>query len=332
MTRQKRILIVGAGSIGLKQLRAFDALDPRPALTVVDPREEARARAMELGAELLSAGWDEIDLLCFDGVVICAPAPAHVPYIARCLREGVAVLSEKPLSQSWEGVKELLDIAGQRDAPPSGVAYVRRYHPMHERALEIITSGEVGPMLAVRVNGGQHFPTYRPDYRQIYYASRAQGGGCVLDYASHFLDLVQWFLGPIKAISGFARHLALEGVDVEDAATLSFTFRDTARVGSLHINQFQPLNENTIELCGLGGVLRIIEPSFEGRIWRQSATQWEELQVEPADYTEALRRQAAAFVATIDGGPPMRTSLTDAAHTLRICLDFLKSTGLSVAS
>ena len=323
---------MGAGSIGLKQLRAFDALQPRPSLTVVDPREEARARAAELGPKVLSEGWAQVDLARFDGVVICAPAPAHVPYAARCLREGVAVLSEKPLSHSWEGVEELLEIAQRKNAPPSGVAYVRRYHPVYERALAVIASGELGPMLTVRVNGGQHFPTYRPDYRQIYYASRATGGGCVLDYASHFLDLMQWYFGPIGSIRGFASHLALEGVEVEDTATLSFSFRDTGTLGSMHINQFQPLNENCIEFCGLGGVLRIIEPGFEGRIWRESSTQWEELQAEPADYADALKRQAAAFLAAVSGGAPMRTSLAEAARTLRLCLDFLESAGSPATS
>lgn len=325
MAQQKHILVVGAGGIGLKQLRAFNSLDPRPRLVVVDPRAEARTLAAELGAKVLAGDWDSLDLSGFDGVVICAPAPMHVPYAMRCLREGVPVLSEKPLSHSWDGVEALLEIAGQEGASPSGVAYVRRYHPAHERARELLASGELGSMLAVRITAGQHYPTYRPDYRQIYYASREQGGGCVLDCASHFVDLVQWYLGPIASMCGFARHLALEGVEVEDTVSVSFDFCGSGALGSLHVNQFQPLNENRIEFCGLNGVLRIIEPSFRCQVWRKSSEKWEDLAAEPGDYAEGLKRQAAAFLAAIDGGMPLRTSFADAAHTLRLCLDLLES-------
>jgi predicted dehydrogenase len=327
MDEPKRILIVGAGSIGLKHIRAFNALDPAPKLVTIDPRPEARARAEELGAEALDATWESLDLRNFDGVVICAPAPWHVPYSIRCLKEGVPVLSEKPLSHSWEGVEELLEIASRPDAPPSGVAYVRRYHPAHERAKEFLDSGELGQMLCLRITAGQPFTKYRPDYRQIYYASREMGGGCLLDCASHFIDLAQWYLGPIGSMCGHLAHLALEGVEVEDTVSLSFDFSETGYLGSLHVNQYQPLNESRIELCGAEGVLRIIEPDFTCRIWRKDSEDWEEVPLPSADYADALRRQAAAFLAAIDGGPPLRTSFADAAHTLRLCLSLLESTG-----
>ena len=325
MTR--RILIVGAGSIGLKHVRAFGSLEPPPSLVTIDPSPDARSRAAELGAEALDTDWDALDISAFDGVVICAPAPMHVPYATRCLHEGVPVLSEKPLSHSWDGVDELIELAEREGSPPSGVAYVRRYHPAHERAREFLASGELGTMLETHVIAGQPFTKYRPDYREIYYASRAQGGGCLLDCASHFIDLVQWYLGPIESTCGFVRHLALEGVEVEDTVAISLDFADQGALGTLHVNQFQPLNESRIEFCGVDGVVRIDEPSFQCQIWRKSCETWEELEVQPGDYAEALRRQAAAFLTAIDGGPPMRTSIADAAHTLRLCLDLLESAG-----
>ena len=44
---------------------------------------------------------------------------------------------------------------------------------------------------------------------------------------------------------------------------------------------------------------------------------------ERVDYLEAMRRQAEAFVAAIDGGPKLLTTIRDAAHTLRLCLKLL---------
>jgi UDP-N-acetyl-2-amino-2-deoxyglucuronate dehydrogenase len=188
---------------------------------------------------------------------------------------------------------------------------------------EIIDSGEFGRMLVLRINAGQPFTTYRPDYRQTYYASREQGGGCVLDFASHFIDLAQWYMGPIESISGYAKHLALEGVEVEDTVAVTFDF-DSGSLGSLHVNQYQPLNENCIDICGQDSVVRIIEPGFKCAVWRKGADSWEAIEVEQDDYLGGLRRQAAAFLSAIDGGPSMRTSFRDAAHTLSLCLEVLK--------
>ncbi len=323
MPSSKRILVVGAGSIGLKHLRAFRAVGSELVkLAVVDPRPEARVRACETGAETLSTDWDSTDLSQFDGVVICAPPPLHVPYTMRCLEEGIPVLSEKPLSHSLRGVDELVEISQRAGSPPSGVAYVRRYHPLHEYVHSLIFNGEFGRVHVLRMNVGQPFATYRPDYRNIYYSSREQGGGCILDFASHFIDLAQWYMGPIDLIKGYASHLSLEGVEVEDTASLTFRFAGGA-LGSLNINQYQPLNENIIDLCGSESVVRIVEPGFSCSIWRNGAENWEELPTEQADYFDALKRQAAAFLNAIDGGQPMRTSIAEAAHTLKLCLDVL---------
>lgn len=319
----KRILIVGAGGIGLKHIRAFNGVGPKPALYAIDPRKESLARAAELGAEPLEAGWDSLDLSQFDGVVICAPAPFHVPMATRCIIEGIPVLSEKPLSHAWEGVEELIELSEGPIAPPSGVAYVRRYHPAHQKAAELIASGELGEMLICRVNAGQPFTTYRPDYREIYYARREMGGGCLLDCASHYIDLVQSYLGPIGEFNGIIRHLALEGVEVEDAVALSFDFSRNGALGTMNVNQFQPPNEGILEFAGENGFLRITEPGFRCQVFRKGSTDWEDLEAEQVDYLEAMRRQAEAFVAAIDGGPRLLTSIRDAAHTLRLCLQVM---------
>lgn len=319
----RNILIVGAGGIGLKHIRAFNGVEPHPKLFAVDPRKESLERAAEMGVEPLDAAWDSLDLSRFDGVVICAPAPFHVPMAARCLCEGVPVLSEKPLSHAWDGVEELIELSEAPGAPPSGVAYVRRYHPLHQMAAELLASGELGEMLVCRVNAGQPFTTYRPDYKEIYYARRDMGGGCLLDCASHYIDLVQSYLGPIGEFNGIIRHLALEGVEVEDAVTLSFDFSRTGALGTMNVNQFQPPNEGILEFAGEDGFLRIVEPGFRCQVFRKGAADWEDLEVEQADYLEAMRRQAQAFVDVTDGGPPLLTSIRDAAHTLRLCLKLI---------
>lgn len=323
MPPERRILVVGTGSIGLKHLRAFLSLDSPPSLTAIDPSPAARGRAAEMGVRVLDTDWDSADLTDFDGVVLCVPPPLHVPYASRLLAAGVPVLSEKPLSGGWDGVEDLVRRSEEDGAPHSGVAYVRRCIGVHAETRRMVERGDFGPILVVRVSSGQPFPRCRPDYRSIYYAKRETGGGCVLDFASHFLDLAQWLAGPIRSVRGYSGRLALDGVEVEDTAVVSFDLESDG-LGALSVNQFQPVNENVIDLCGPEACVRILEPGFTCRVWRRHATEWETLKTRSGDYAEGLAAQAAAFLAAIDGGPPMRTGIAEAAHTLRLCLDLLE--------
>ena len=53
----------------------------------------------------------------------------------------------------------------------SAVAYVLRCYPVFIEARKEIRSGRFGEPVEIVVNCGQHFPTYRPAYRNIYYSS-----------------------------------------------------------------------------------------------------------------------------------------------------------------
>jgi predicted dehydrogenase len=236
----------------------------------------------------------------------------------------VPVLSEKPLSHTWDGVEDLVELASRPGAPVSGVAYTRRYIPAHEDARELVASGKLGPMPVGRIMAGQPFTTYRPDYKEIYYSNRAQGGGCVLDFASHFVDLMQYYLGRIDSVRGYWKHAMLEGVEVEDTVAAALEFSSGA-IGTLHVNQYQPVNENIIDFCGDKTLLRMLEPGWTAQVFSSGAESWEPLALRPGDYFEGLNRQAAGFLAAINGGAPMHTSIADAANTLRACLDLLEA-------
>ena len=56
------------------------------------------------------------------------------------------------------------------------VAYVMRSHPALAAMRNAIQNGRFGEPVHLYATGGQHFPTYRPAYRDIYYRDRATGG------------------------------------------------------------------------------------------------------------------------------------------------------------
>ena len=79
----KRILIVGAGGIGLKHIRAFNGVESRPKLCAIDPRRESLERAAELGVEPIDAAW------CTSrNARIRPPASSNRPYINSLIYTG----------------------------------------------------------------------------------------------------------------------------------------------------------------------------------------------------------------------------------------------------
>src|SRR4051794_20809432 len=113
-----------------------------------------------------------------DVAVVATPAPSHVPLATRLARAGVHVLIEKPLSTSTEGIEELREAVRDRKVV-AGVAYVYRAHPLLGPMREAILGGRFGRPVEVVTVCGQHFPTYRPAYRTIYYNDHATGGGAI---------------------------------------------------------------------------------------------------------------------------------------------------------
>ena len=63
-----------------------------------------------------------------------------------------------------------------------------------------LDSGRFGRPVQLVAVCGQHFPTYRPAYREIYYRDRATGGGAIQDAITHVLNLGEWLIGPVDRL------------------------------------------------------------------------------------------------------------------------------------
>ena len=95
----------------------------------------------------------------------------------------------------------------------AGVAYPFRAHPSVSAMRAAIIAGRFGKPLQVTVVAGQHFPTYRPAYREIYYRDRATGGGAIQDALTHMINAVEWIVGPTTSVVADAERLKLDGVE-----------------------------------------------------------------------------------------------------------------------
>ncbi|NOX98980.1 MAG: Gfo/Idh/MocA family oxidoreductase [Verrucomicrobia bacterium] len=324
MTTKHPLLVIGVGSIGERHLRCFQATD-RVDLSICELNENLRN---EVGERYnISKRFDNLETALEqkpDAALIAAPAHLHIPLAQTCAEAGCHLLIEKPLSTSTEGIAELKQFIAKEKLTAS-VAFVFRAHPVIQAMKTAIDSGTFGKPLQVNTISGQHFPTYRPAYRDIYYNNHAAGGGLIQDSLPHTMNAVEWLIGPTQQIMADAAHLKLEGVEVED--TVNVLTRHGANgeiLGSFCSNQHQAPNETSITVICENATVRF---DYQRNRWgwqKEPEGEWE-YENFTIGRDDLFTHQANAFLDAIEGKTEPACTIAEAEHTLKTCLTILKS-------
>ncbi len=328
-----KILVVGCGSIGRRHAENAARLAD---VAVHDiSTETARACAAAIGTHTFERLKDAL-AWGPTAAVIATPHRSHLAVARQAIAAGAHVLIEKPLSDTLEGVAEFLehaDATGKR-------AYVvcnMRFHPGPSALRRNISL--VGKPLFARAHVGNYLPAMRPDrdYRTLYAARRAEGGGVVLD-AIHEIDYLTWLLGEVGSVCCQAATLGELEIDVEDHALLALTHKNGAR-SSAELDYLRRRKSRGCEIVGTNGVLVWSSDGKDPerctvRMYRNSADDGERLVDLPAvDAAQPYRDLMAAFLAEIEhpGSTEMLTARVAAAD-LAVALAALQSAARAGAS
>lgn len=321
MKNKHRILVIGAGSIGERHLRCFYTTG-RCELAVCENRLERRHEiTQQYHVGHSSADIDSALAFRPTAAIICTPTNQHVSTAIQLAKAGVHMLIEKPLSTELDGVDELNHLV-ERDQLVAAVAYVHRAHPALEQMKEQIDSGRFGRPLHLYALGGSHFPTGRPDYREIYYNRHETGGGAIQDALTHIVNAAEWLVGPIDKLSSDSGRLALDGIEVED--TVHVMARHGRVMSCYCLNQHQFPAELSITVVCENGTCRY-EPEKDR--WRCMTTPgggWIDHKVPAFNKDKLYLRQANLFLDAIENGTPPLCTLAEAEQSLKVNLLMLK--------
>ena len=254
--------------------------------------------------------------------MICVPAHLHVAMATRLAQEGIHSLIEKPLGTALDGVEVLQELVDRRGTV-AAVAYVLRANPILSAAREAIQSGRFGkPVQLVAVNG-QHFPFYRPAYRDTYYRDRASGGGAIQDALTHLINAGEWLIGPVDRVLADAAHQVVPDVEVED--TVHVIARQQGIPACYALNQHQAANEFTITVACQNGTVRFeiarrplaVDDRTGQRLARRPGP--------PMERDQLFILQLQAFFDAIEHGRRPLCTLAEGIQTLRVNLAVLRS-------
>ena len=320
MSRLHRVLVIGVGSIGERHVRCFQQTGRAEVVICETDPERAERVKRQYALPRTHASIPDALQSGYDLAVICTPAHLHVPQATEIVQAGLHLLIEKPLSTSEEGVAELMaEVERQRRVV--GVAYVNRVHPVLSDMKEALDSGRFGEMVQLVAVSGQHFPTYRPAYREIYYREHATGGGAIQDALTHMVNAGEWLAGPVDRLSADAAHQVLPGVEVED--TVHVLARHGSVLACYALNQHQAPNELSMTVVGSRGTVRY--EAHRGRwMWMtEPGAHWQTGLEVNVERDEVFVRQAALMLDAVEGRAVPRCGLDAALQTLRVNLAIL---------
>lgn len=210
-----RLGVIGAGNV--VQGIHLEVLRRRRDASVVavadsDPvrREEARRRVP--GATVLGSYGDLLAIPDVQAVIVCLPSTLQAEAAIAAFESGKHVYVEKPLAANTEDGRAVVS-AWRRAGTVGMVGLNYRLHPHYRRAKDIIRSGKLGELVGARSIFSAPIALPQPDWKR----SRQAGGGALLDFGSHHVDLVHFLFGQsVREV--FADTRSQQGDD--DSATL----------------------------------------------------------------------------------------------------------------
>jgi UDP-N-acetyl-2-amino-2-deoxyglucuronate dehydrogenase len=250
------IALVGCGRISKNHFDAIAKVEG-VRLSAVCDSDEARARAAGDGQGVRwFCSLDELlaKARC-DIVAVCTPSGLHPEHGALAARAGKHVVCEKPMATSLAGADELL-----RACETAGVKLFvvkqNRLNPPIQLLHRAVQKGRFGRIFMANV-------TVRWQRPQEYYdAEPWRGtwkldGGAIMNQASHYVDLIQWLVGPVERVMARTATQARR-IEAEDSGVAILKFRSGA-LGVIEVNVLTyPRNlEGSITILGERGTVKV---------------------------------------------------------------------------
>ncbi|WP_327183063.1 Gfo/Idh/MocA family protein [Streptomyces sp. NBC_01334] len=227
--------LVGLGSMGRHHARVLSGLEGVDLVGVVDPMGDKFGAAQ--GAPILNTV-EELIALGVDYAVVACPTALHEPVGLALAEAGVCALVEKPVADTVEGARRLVEAFESRGLV-AGVGHIERCNPALMSLRARLEAGELGDVYQVVTRRQGPFP------------HRIADVGVVKDLATHDIDLTGWVTGR-QYVSIAAHTVSKSGREHEDMVSAVGRLDDGTMVNHL-VNWLSPLKERFTSVTGERG-------------------------------------------------------------------------------
>ena len=172
-----------------------------------------------------------IDSERLDSVVVATPTKFHYKMVRYALEKGIHTFCEKPFSLTTVEGENLVELANQKKLI-NQVGYHNHFIGTFRELKRLLKAGVIGDL--VHFTGEAYGPVVTKEKGGTWRSDPGEGGGCLFDYASHVINLIQEIIGrPVKASGSQLKRIYSR--DVEDAVYSILTL-ESGLSGILSVN------------------------------------------------------------------------------------------------
>ncbi len=269
-----RVGLIGVGKMGISH---FAILGAHPKVQVAAICDSAlyltSALRKQTGVEAFKDYRRMIEAGGLDCVFVATPTATHFEAAEYALEHGLHVFVEKPLCLDPAESKRLADLARERSRA-NQVGYHNRFIGTFREARRLVKAGALGEVYHVSGSAFGQVVT-RPKSGGTWRSRKSEGGGCLHDYASHVVDLMNFVVGPPEEVLG-AHLRSVFSRDVEDAVYATFRYPGGAS-GQLETNWSDDTYRKmstTLVVYGTKG--KIVADRQECRVYLRPGAEFEE--------------------------------------------------------
>jgi UDP-N-acetylglucosamine 3-dehydrogenase len=293
------VAVVGCGVWGSNHARVYSELPNTKLLAVVDADEQ---RAREI-AQKHHTNWycDPQAVLenpDIEVVNICTPTVTHYDLAMAAIKAGKHVLVEKPMTDTTDQARELIDSAKKKGVKLT-VGFVERFNPAVQEAIKRANNGEIGDVVLAH--------TRRVSRRPM----RIGDVGVIKDLAIHDVDIINHLFKneakTVFAIAGNIKH------KYEDYANINITYPGN-RNAIVETNWLTPRRIRTLTITGTQGIINVEYTNQEITI--ENETQM----IQPYfPFVEPLRLELISFINAVEKDAELQVTGSDGLNALTIC-------------
>ena len=255
--RKIRLALVGCGRIAANHFGAIEKHQDRVDLVDicdVDPQALADAVA-RTGAQGHSSLTQLLANTSADLVILATPSGLHPEQAIQVAQSGRHVMTEKPMATRWHDGLRMVKACDEANVRLFVVKQNRRNATL-QLLKQAVEQDRFSRIYSVAVN------VYWTRPQAYYDSAKWRGtwefdGGAFMNQASHYIDLLDWLIGPVESVMAYTATLG-RNIEVEDSGVAALRWRSGA-LGTVNVTMLTyPKNlEGSITILGETGTVRI---------------------------------------------------------------------------
>jgi len=282
--RKMRIAIVGCGRISRNHFGSIEKhADNIELAAVCDINPQVlNEHAQKYAVPAYRSMEEMLKSELVDLVALCTPSGMHANQAELAARYGVHVMTEKPMATRWQDGVRMVRACDKANVRLFVVKQNRRNTTLQllKRAVEEKRFGKIHMV---------HLNVFWTRPQEYYDQGKWRGtwefdGGAFMNQASHYVDLLDWLIGPVDKVQ--AMMSTTRDIEVEDTGVMNVRWRNGA-LGSMSVTMLTyPKNlEGSITILGEKGTVRIGGVAVNDiQLWQFDEAKDYDQQIESANY------------------------------------------------